>query len=143
MSNAFDQIFGNASAKMTPTPEATKPEIVAKNAPKVTPAKPVKKDPTPQKVELSNTQVLTQEPQKAIETAENEEIVEYIKVIKKPKKTPLTLGKGKTFFFEPDMMEFFKYVKFRKKMDESLYARQVFEKAFCEEFGDNWRDMIN
>ena len=143
MSNAFDQIFGNASAKMTTTPEATKPEVAIKTAPKVMPVKPVKKYPTPQKVESSNTQVLIREPQKAIETAENEEMVEYIKVIKKQKKTPLTLGKGKTFFFEPDMMEFFKYVKFRKKMDESLYARQVFEKAFCEEFGDNWRDIIN
>jgi hypothetical protein len=143
MSNAFDQIFGNASAKMTPAPEITKPEVATKTNLKVTQPKPLKKEPTPQKVELSNTQVLLVEVPKPIEIVEIEPEYEIIKKLKKIKKTPLTLGKGKTFFFEPDMMEFFKYVKFKKKIDESLYARQVFEKAFCEEFGDNWRDMIN
>jgi hypothetical protein len=142
MSNAFDQIFGKTSANITPTPEVTKPEPIAKTTPKVTQTKPVKKESTPQKVELSNTQVLLVEPQKIPETTEPEPEYEIIRKLKKVKKIPVTLGKGKTFFFEPDMMEFFKYVKFRKKMDESLYARQVFEKAFCEEFGDNWRDMI-
>lgn len=139
MSNAFDQIFGNTSAKIAPVPEIKKPEAVAKAAQ----TKQIKNDPIPQIIEVSNTQVLSEEPQKIAESVEPEPEYEYIKKLKKVKKIPVTLGKGKTFFFEPDMMEFFKYVKFRKKMDESLYARQVFEKAFCEEFGDNWRDMIN
>jgi hypothetical protein len=143
MSNAFDQIFSNTNAKMETPPVIGQPNPIAPKIPKTEPKKALKTTSITKLPDNSNTQVLNKPIQKTLEIQEPEPEYEYIKKLKKVKKIPVTLGKGKTFFFEPDMMEFFKFVKFKKKLDESLYARQVFEKAFCEEFGDNWRDMLN
>lgn len=145
MSNAFDQIFGNTSAKIAPIPEPIKKEQVATIAPKIVAPKQTKVKSTTQKIDNSNTQVIIPKLQEAIVQDKielKEELIEPVLTKKEGKKTPVTYGKVKSFFLEPEMLEFFKYVKFKKKIDESQYAIQVFEKAFCDEFGDNWRDML-
>lgn len=51
--------------------------------------------------------------------------------------------KAKTFFLEPEIIEMFKFVKFKEKIDESKYANQILDQFFTQEFGQNWRSKLN
>lgn len=50
--------------------------------------------------------------------------------------------KAKTFFLEPEIIEMFKFVKFKEKIDESKYANQILDQFFTQEFGENWKELV-
>lgn len=50
--------------------------------------------------------------------------------------------KAKTFFLEPEIIEMFKFIKFKEKIDESKYANQILDQFFSQQFGENWRELI-
>ena len=50
--------------------------------------------------------------------------------------------KAKTFFLELEIIEMFKYVKFKQKIDESKYANMVLDEIFTKQFGKNWRKLV-
>lgn len=51
--------------------------------------------------------------------------------------------KAKTFFLEPEIIEMFKFVKFKEKIDESKYANQILDQFFTQQFGEDWRSKLN
>jgi len=50
--------------------------------------------------------------------------------------------KAKTFFLEPEIIEMFKFIKFKEKIDESKYANQILAQFFSQQFGENWKSKI-
>jgi hypothetical protein len=48
----------------------------------------------------------------------------------------------KTFYLKPELLEIFKYAKFKKKLGESQMANIAFETYFEHEFGKNWRTLL-
>jgi hypothetical protein len=48
----------------------------------------------------------------------------------------------KTFHLKPELLEIFKYAKFKKKLGESQMANIAFETYFELQFGKNWRTLL-
>lgn len=48
----------------------------------------------------------------------------------------------KTFYLKPELLEIFKYAKFKKKLGESQMANIAFETYFEQQFGKNWRTLL-
>ena len=48
----------------------------------------------------------------------------------------------KTFYLKPELLEIFKYAKFKKKLGESQMANIAFETYFDKQFGKNWRTLL-
>jgi hypothetical protein len=48
----------------------------------------------------------------------------------------------KTFYLKPELLEIFKYAKFKKKLGESQMANIAFETYFELQFGKNWRTLL-
>jgi hypothetical protein len=48
----------------------------------------------------------------------------------------------KTFYLKPELLEIFKYAKFKKKLGESQMANIAFETYFEMQFGKNWRTLL-
>ena len=48
----------------------------------------------------------------------------------------------KTFHLKPELLEIFKYAKFKKKLGESQMANIAFETYFEQQFGKNWRTLL-
>lgn len=51
--------------------------------------------------------------------------------------------KAKTFFLSDDIIRMFKYIKFKKDINESEYANLMFERAFEKEFGKDWKKLVS
>jgi hypothetical protein len=48
----------------------------------------------------------------------------------------------KTFYLKPELLEIFKYAKFKMKLGESQMANMAFETYFDQQFGKNWRTLL-
>ncbi len=48
----------------------------------------------------------------------------------------------KTIYLQPDLAEMIKYAKFKKKMGESQIANLALESFFVQQFGKNWRSLL-
>jgi hypothetical protein len=48
----------------------------------------------------------------------------------------------KTFYLKPELLEIFKYAKFKMKLGESQMANMAFETYFELQFGKNWRTLL-
>ena len=48
----------------------------------------------------------------------------------------------KTIYLHPDLAEMIKYAKFKKKMGESQIANLALESFFVQQFGKNWRSLL-
>lgn len=48
----------------------------------------------------------------------------------------------KTFYLKPELLEMFKYAKFKTKMGESQIANIALETHFNQQFGKNWRTLL-
>jgi hypothetical protein len=48
----------------------------------------------------------------------------------------------KTFYLKPELLEIFKYAKFKMKLGESQMANKAFETYFDKQFGKNWRTLL-
>ena len=48
----------------------------------------------------------------------------------------------KTIYLQPDLAEMIKYAKFKKKMGESQIANLALESFFVQQFGKNWRTLL-
>lgn len=48
----------------------------------------------------------------------------------------------KTFYLKPELLEIFKYAKFKMKLGESQMANIAFETYFDHQFGKNWRTLL-
>ena len=48
----------------------------------------------------------------------------------------------KTFHLKPELLEIFKYAKFKKKLGESQMANIAFETYFDQQLGKNWRTLL-
>lgn len=48
----------------------------------------------------------------------------------------------KTFHLKPELLEMFKYAKFKTKMGESQIANIALETYFNQQFGKNWRTLL-
>ena len=48
----------------------------------------------------------------------------------------------KTIYLHPDLAEMIKYAKFKKKMGESQIANLALESFFVQQFGKNWRTLL-
>jgi hypothetical protein len=48
----------------------------------------------------------------------------------------------KTFHLKPELLEVFKYAKFKTKLGESQIANIALEAYFNQQFGKNWRTLL-
>lgn len=48
----------------------------------------------------------------------------------------------KTFHLKPELLEMFKYAKFKTKLGESHIANIALEAYFNQQFGKNWRALL-
>jgi len=48
----------------------------------------------------------------------------------------------KTFLLKPELLEMFKYAKFKTKLGESHIANIALEAYFNQQFGKNWRTLL-
>jgi len=140
--NAFDQLFasnqGNQTTVNSSTPQHVKKSTgqqVENVAPKKTKEKSAEK-PTQKKVNNSKSQTVNTLTSKQINTSSSGQPTSKRR-LKDGKQT-----KAKTFFLEPEIIEMFKYIKFKKKIDESKYANMVLDQIFTQEFGEKWRKLV-
>jgi hypothetical protein len=48
----------------------------------------------------------------------------------------------KTVYLKPEIIEMFKYVKWKNKVGESEFANAAIENHIEKQFGKNWRDLL-
>jgi len=132
--NAFDQLFAQNQTKQG-TVNSSTVQQVDKSTPQQKDLKSKEKQSS-QKVNTSNSQTVDSSTSQELNKSTSQQSTSKRR-LKDGKQ-----AKAKTFFLEPEIIEMFKYIKFKKKVDESKYANIVLDQVFTQEFGEKWRKLV-
>jgi len=136
--NAFDQLFSSNSGKKQTVNSSTPQHVKESRTQQVEkrPQSNTSKKEAQKIVNKSNSQTVNTLTTQQADTSTSQQSTSKRR-LKDGKET-----KAKTFFLEPEIIEMFKYIKFKKKIDESKYANVVLNQIFTQEFGEKWRKLI-
>jgi hypothetical protein len=128
-STAFDSIFSSVGLSETPPKEAEQKA----HATKAKTAKPL----MGKEIAASSKKASDQQQEQEDQGQSSKNASSTKRVLKSGIKV-----RSKTLFLKDEIVRMFKYVKFKKGLNESDYANEVFEAYFEHEFGEDWKELV-